>query len=52
MNQFNTLYIKLSFYEVRNVNCFIIKKIKEMYVKLKDKAARKVKVKLKARVNV
>ena len=43
--------MKLSLHEVRNVNCFIIEKYKDMHAELEGKTARRIKKELKARVN-
>ncbi len=43
--------MKLSLHEVRNVNCFIIKKYKDMHAELESKTARRIKKELKTRVN-
>jgi len=51
MNWFNTLCMKLSSYEMQNVNCSIIKKYKEMHARLKSKTARSVKEKLQVCVD-
>ncbi len=37
MNWFNTLCMKLSFHEVRNVNCLIVAKYREMQAELKNR---------------
>ncbi len=43
--------MKLSFYEMQDVNCSIIKKYKKMHARLKSKTARSVKEKLQVHVN-
>jgi len=51
MNWFDALCIKLSSHEIQDVNCSIIKKYKEMHVKLKSKTARSVKEELRVHVD-
>ncbi len=51
MNWFNVLCMKLFSHEMRDVNCSIIEKYKEMHTKLKSKTARSVKEELQVRVD-
>ncbi len=51
MNWFNVLCMKLFSHEMRDVNCSIIEKYKEMHTKLKSKTARSVKKELQVRVD-
>ncbi len=51
MNWFDALCMKLSSHEMQDVNCSIIKKYKEMHVKLKSKTARSVKEELRVHVD-
>jgi hypothetical protein len=44
--------MKLSSYEVQNMNYFIIEKYKKMHAELKSRIARRIKEELKAYVNV
>ncbi len=51
MNWFNVLCMKLSSYEMQDVNCLIIEKYKEMHAKLENKTARSVKEELQIHVD-
>ncbi len=51
MNWFDVLCMKLSSHEMRDVNCSIIEKYKEMHVRLENKTARSVKEELRVRVD-
>jgi hypothetical protein len=52
MNWFGTPCMKLPSHEVRDVNCPIVEKYREMQAELKDRTARRIKEELKARVDV
>ncbi len=51
MNWFDTLCMKLSSYEMQDVNCLIIEKYKKMHARLKSKTARSVKEELRVHVD-
>jgi len=51
MNWFDVLCMKLSSHEMRDVNCSIIKKYKEMHARLENKTARSVKEELQVCVD-